>query len=54
MYLSVSFEAHSQGQLAMVIYEWEDVKYLGKATDPMDNALPVSQHSVRVMIFLRF
>lgn len=26
----------------MVIYEWEDVKYLGKVTDP-DDYLPVSR-----------
>ena len=54
IYLLVSFEANSQGQLAMVIYEWEDVKYLGKVTDPTDDTLPVSQHSVRVVISVHF
>lgn len=27
----------------MVIYEWKDVEYLGKVTDPTDDYLPVSQ-----------
>ena len=30
----------------MVIYEWEDAKYLGKVTDPTDNYLPVSQDKI--------
>ena len=38
----VSFEAESQGQLAMVIYEWSDYKYLGKVTSKEDDFLPVS------------
>ncbi|KAI0830476.1 lung seven transmembrane receptor-domain-containing protein [Trametes gibbosa] len=29
-YINVTFDAGSQGQLAMVIYEWGDVEYLGK------------------------
>ncbi|KAH9858027.1 lung seven transmembrane receptor-domain-containing protein [Lenzites betulinus] len=29
-YINVTFDASSQGQLAMVIYEWGDVEYLGK------------------------
>jgi hypothetical protein len=32
----------SQGQLAMVIYEWSDMKYLGKITSVSDDTLPVS------------
>jgi hypothetical protein len=41
-YLLVSFDSISQGQLAMVIYEWEDAKYLGKAqVSDMGNELPV-------------
>jgi hypothetical protein len=40
MYIPVTFEP-SQGQLAMVIYEWSDVKYLGKITTS-DDTLPVS------------
>ena len=38
---SVTFDAKSQGQLASVIYEWEDVKYLGKNAS-RDGDLPVS------------
>ena len=40
----VSFDSTSQGQLAMVIYEWNDAKYLGKEQSPdvADNNLPVS------------
>lgn len=38
----VSFDNTSQGNLAMVIYEWADVKYLGKETTPdVDDDLPV-------------
>ncbi len=41
-YLLVSFDSTSQGQLAMVIYEWEGAKYLGKAqVSDMGNELPV-------------
>ncbi|KIM88622.1 hypothetical protein PILCRDRAFT_2830 [Piloderma croceum F 1598] len=39
MQASVTFEP-SQGQLAMVIYEWNDVKYLGKITSTTDDTLP--------------
>ena len=40
---TVSFDHTSPGHLAMVIYEWGDVKYLGKTTTPeTDNNLPVS------------
>lgn len=40
----VSFDSTSQGDLAMVIYEWADVRYLGKVTTPVDDEidLPVS------------
>ncbi|OCH86055.1 hypothetical protein OBBRIDRAFT_797568 [Obba rivulosa] len=31
-YINVTFDSSSQGQLAMVIYEWGDVQYLGKVT----------------------
>jgi hypothetical protein len=37
----VTFDATSQGQLAMAIYEWQDVSYLGKVTIG-DEDLPVS------------
>lgn len=41
--LSVTFDSSSQGQVAMVIYEWKDVGYLGKATSQDDDdTLPVS------------
>jgi hypothetical protein len=33
----------------MVIYEWEDAKYLGKVTDPTDNYLPVSNINILVV-----
>ncbi|KAF9460099.1 lung seven transmembrane receptor-domain-containing protein [Collybia nuda] len=39
-YINVSFDATSQGQLAAVIYEWADARYLGKVTDPDDEYLP--------------
>lgn len=42
MHVSVTFEP-SHGQLAMVIYEWNDVKYLGKITSASDDTLPVSE-----------
>jgi hypothetical protein len=38
----VSFESKSQGQLAIVIYEWNDYQYLGKVTSEIDEYLPVS------------
>ncbi|KAF8216010.1 lung seven transmembrane receptor-domain-containing protein [Mycena galopus ATCC 62051] len=47
-YINVTFEAASQGQLAMqalltfsrVIYEWSDVQYLGKITSFSNDELP--------------
>jgi len=44
----VTFEDNSQGQVAMVIYEWKDVEYLGKATGPQDDYLPVCLHFILV------
>lgn len=38
----VTFDNTSPGQVAMVIYEWQDVKYLGKVTSKVDDLLPVS------------
>lgn len=40
--LAVTFDASSQGQLAMVVYEWADMRYLGKVTSMADDYLPVS------------
>ncbi|KAF9269939.1 hypothetical protein L218DRAFT_975984 [Marasmius fiardii PR-910] len=39
-YINVTFDASSQGQLAMVIYEWTDSSYLGKITSMSDETLP--------------
>ena len=40
---AVSFDNASPGHLAMVIYEWTDVMYLGKiTTSETDDDLPVS------------
>lgn len=40
---AVSFDNTSPANLAMVIYEWKDVKYLGKTTtSTTDEDLPVS------------
>ncbi|KAF8581639.1 protein PTM1 [Ramaria rubella] len=39
-HINVSFEAASQGQVAMVIYEWRDVAYLGKPSSKIDDTLP--------------
>ncbi|KAJ7446455.1 lung seven transmembrane receptor-domain-containing protein [Mycena galericulata] len=39
-YINVTFDPTSQGQLAMIIYEWSDVKYLGKVTSMTDDELP--------------
>ncbi|KAJ7161382.1 lung seven transmembrane receptor-domain-containing protein [Mycena crocata] len=39
-YINVTFDATSQGQLAMLIYEWTDVEYLGKVTSFTDEQLP--------------
>lgn len=38
----VTFDSSSQGQLAMVIYEWKDMPYLGKVTSQTDEFMPVS------------
>ena len=38
----VTFDAKSQGQLAMVVYEWGDMAYLGKVTSTVNTELPVS------------
>ena len=32
----------------MVVYEWKDVKYLGKVTSETDDSLPVSDADVAV------
>jgi hypothetical protein len=45
----VSFESTSQGQLAMVIYEWGDYHYLGKVTSEIDDYLPVSIRAMPVL-----
>ncbi|KAJ7110018.1 lung seven transmembrane receptor-domain-containing protein [Mycena epipterygia] len=39
-YINVTFDASSQGQLAMLVYEWSDVQYLGKITSFTDDDLP--------------
>ncbi|KAK7041690.1 hypothetical protein VNI00_008979 [Paramarasmius palmivorus] len=39
-YINVTFDAKSQGQLAMVIYEWTDAPYLGKITSMSDDTRP--------------
>lgn len=40
-FINVTFdESSSQGQVAMVIYEWKDVKYLGVTTSMTDDSLP--------------
>ncbi|KDQ63295.1 hypothetical protein JAAARDRAFT_29313 [Jaapia argillacea MUCL 33604] len=39
-YINVTFDPASQGNLAMVIYEWGDMKYLGKVTSRTDDSLP--------------
>lgn len=36
-HINVTFDSSSSGQLAMAIYEWQDVKYLGKDTYGDDN-----------------
>jgi hypothetical protein len=41
----VTFAAGSQGQLALVVYEWADSKYLGKVTNPNESYLPVSDEN---------
>ncbi|OJT15937.1 hypothetical protein TRAPUB_13361 [Trametes pubescens] len=42
-YINVTFDSGSLGQLAMVIYEWSDVKYLGKDAT---TGRPVSAYEV--------
>ncbi|KAF9015617.1 lung seven transmembrane receptor-domain-containing protein [Cyathus striatus] len=37
-YINVTFDSSSQGQLAVVIYEWADAQYLGKPTQEVDEA----------------
>ncbi|KAF8509794.1 lung seven transmembrane receptor-domain-containing protein [Gautieria morchelliformis] len=39
-HINVSFDNNSQGQVAMVIYEWKDVGYLGKPSSQIDDTLP--------------
>lgn len=39
---TVSFDPSSRGQIAMVIYEWRDAKYLGIDTEPDNYLVPVS------------
>ncbi|KAH8119856.1 lung seven transmembrane receptor-domain-containing protein [Phellopilus nigrolimitatus] len=39
-HINVTFDATSQGQLAMVIYEWKDNEMLGKVTSMIDDTLP--------------
>ncbi|KAG8778844.1 hypothetical protein FRC12_024773 [Ceratobasidium sp. 428] len=39
-YIKVSFDPNSRGQIAMVIYEWRDVRYLGIDTEPDNYLVP--------------
>ncbi|KAJ7597591.1 lung seven transmembrane receptor-domain-containing protein [Mycena floridula] len=39
-FINVTFNPEAYGQLAMVIYEWTDAKYLGKITSVTDDSLP--------------
>ncbi|KAH9968591.1 lung seven transmembrane receptor-domain-containing protein [Russula dissimulans] len=39
-FINVSFDSTSQGNLAIVIYEWKDYKYLGKVTSETEDYLP--------------
>ncbi|KAI6047950.1 lung seven transmembrane receptor-domain-containing protein [Pisolithus marmoratus] len=40
-YINVTFDPRtSHGQVAMAIYEWKDVKYLGAVTSESDDSLP--------------
>lgn len=45
-HIDITFDNSSQGQLAMVIYEWSDSQYLGKITSLSDDTLPVSSSLV--------
>jgi hypothetical protein len=46
----VTFDSTSQGQVAMVIYEWSDVEYLGKVTSTVGD-LPVSALFATCLLF---
>ncbi|KAJ7492427.1 lung seven transmembrane receptor-domain-containing protein [Mycena latifolia] len=39
-FINITFDADAQGQLAMLVYEWSDVQYLGKITSYTDDQLP--------------
>ncbi|CAL1694966.1 unnamed protein product [Somion occarium] len=39
-FINVTFDSTSQGQLAIVIYEWSDAPYLGKVTSYVNDYLP--------------
>lgn len=39
-FINVTFDSSAQGQMAMVIYEWGDMAYLGKITSYVDQYLP--------------
>jgi hypothetical protein len=39
-HINITFDKSSQGQLAMVVYEWSDSRYLGKVTSLSDDSLP--------------
>ncbi|KAH7334498.1 lung seven transmembrane receptor-domain-containing protein [Rhizoctonia solani] len=39
-YIKVTFDAASRGQVAMVIYEWRDARYLGIDTEPDNYLVP--------------
>ncbi|CAE6449385.1 unnamed protein product [Rhizoctonia solani] len=39
-YIKVTFDPASRGQVAMVIYEWRDARYLGIDTEPDNYAVP--------------
>ncbi|KAH7909796.1 protein PTM1 [Hygrophoropsis aurantiaca] len=42
-FINVTFDSStSQGQVAMVIYEWKDMQYLGNASSPTDDSLPLT------------
>lgn len=45
--VQVSFDSGSQGQAALIMYEWKDAPYLGKVTNAVDETMPVSQGSYR-------
>ncbi|KAH7930405.1 protein PTM1 [Leucogyrophana mollusca] len=42
-FINVTFDAStSQGQVAMVIYEWKDMRYLGNVSSPTDDSMPLT------------